>query len=39
MEVLVQENEVLTSYNYTVMAQLAQLTTAMGSIQAHLNTL
>ena len=39
MEVLAQANAVLTSSRSAVMDQLAQLTVAMGAIQAQLNTL
>ena len=38
-EVLAQSNTVLTSSNYAVMAQLAQLTVIMNAMQAQLKTL
>ena len=39
MEVLAEANAVLISFNSAVMEQLAQLATAMGKMQAQLNTL
>ena len=39
MEVLVQANAVLTRSNSAAMAQLVQLNTIMGVMQAHLKTL
>ena len=39
LEVLAQANEVLTSSNYAVMAQLAQMTVTMNAMQAQLKTI
>ena len=39
MDGLAQENTFLTSSKSAVMAQLVQLTKAMGAMQAHLKTL
>ena len=39
MERLAQANEVLTSYNTAVMAQLAQMTMTMNDMQEHLKML
>ena len=39
LEGLAQSNAVLTSSNYALMAQLAQMTVTMNAMQAQLNTL